>query len=61
MGSLTGLLFGRRALSLLQAAVGVLHIHNIMIAYNVPVYTATCPCLQCFDAVGWAAGRASGL
>jgi len=19
------------------------------------------PCLQCFDAVGWAAGRASGL
>ena len=41
MGSLTGLLFGRRALSLLQAAVGVLHIHNIMIAYNVPVYTAT--------------------
>ena len=25
------------------------------------VYRMRVPCLQCFDAVGWAAGRASGL
>ena len=25
------------------------------------VFTLLCTCLQCFDAVGWAAGRASGL
>ena len=24
-------------------------------------YTSQCTCLQCFDTVGWAAGRASGL
>jgi len=25
------------------------------------IYVATLTCLQCFDAVGWVAGRASGL
>jgi len=25
------------------------------------INTVECYCLQCFDAVGWAAGRASGL
>ena len=25
------------------------------------IFSAHCMCLQCFDAVGWAAGRASGL
>jgi len=27
----------------------------------IAVTTADCFCLQCFDAVGWAAGRASGM
>ena len=26
-----------------------------------PSVSVSCLCLQCFDAVGWAAGRASGL
>jgi len=32
-------------------------------AQQYPVYKSQSPvlCLQCFDAVGWAAGRASGL
>jgi len=30
--------------------------------FQFPVYIYVCQlCLQCFDAVGWAAGRASGL
>jgi len=28
---------------------------------NILQYVYTTVCLQCFDAVGWAAGRASGL
>ena len=29
--------------------------------YSLPYTVAVIFCLQCFDAVGWAAGRASGL
>ena len=29
--------------------------------YCLPRLLYGCGCLQCFDAVGWAAGRASGL
>jgi len=29
--------------------------------FNVYFFCLQCSCLQCFDAVGWAAGRASGL
>ena len=31
------------------------------VAYFLVHCRVTCLCLQCFDAVGWAAGRASGL
>ena len=34
---------------------------NTIIISNVIYYLHTCMYLQCFDAVGWAAGRASGL
>ena len=38
--------------------------HNLEVcsvsSFNV-FFTLCCICLQCFDAVGWAAGRASGL
>ena len=33
----------------------------IIIVVVVIVLCLQCLCLQCFDAVGWAAGRASGL
>jgi len=33
----------------------------IMLLINKFVLSGTINCLQCFDAVGWAAGRASGL
>jgi len=29
--------------------------------YRIIVIVAGCMCLQCFDTVGWASGRASGL
>jgi len=44
-------------LHLVYCLLNHFHIHVLF------VYTMqyTCFCLQCFDAVGWAAGRASGL
>jgi len=33
----------------------------VMMTVIVTVLTGHSECLQCFDAVGWAAGRASGL
>jgi len=34
---------------------------NRILKYCLMTATPDCYCLQCFDAVGWAAGRASGL
>ena len=36
---------------------------RIIAIYRLKIYSTGIPrvCLQCFDAVGWAAGRASGL
>jgi len=36
-------------------------INNKVPVYSVLVKDYAIQCLQCFDAVGWAAGRASGL
>jgi len=34
---------------------------DLHMAQLMPLPLTFCDCLQCFDAVGWAAGRASGL
>jgi len=39
--------------------LSVLFIRTLIYAFDLNVIFAVC--LQCFDAVGWAAGRASGL
>ena len=46
-----------------QATVGMLNICDIMLVCIVSacIVTRIVLCLQCFDAVGWASGRASGL
>jgi len=38
-------------------------LYNVSLSLTVIIsyYIVECYCLQCFDAVGWAAGRASGL
>ena len=33
----------------------------LLLLHSISVFTSQLLCLQCFDAVGWAAGRASGL
>ena len=42
----------------LQLCVNFCVAQQRVLAILLPLY---CTCLQCFDAVGWAAGRASGL
>ena len=44
----------------LQEVVHVLHMKAIDF-YILVFFSISESCLQCFDAVGWAAGRASGL
>ena len=52
---------------LIIAVVGDNNNENIVIvmavicSYNIGLVTYLALCLQCFEAVGWAAGRASGL
>ena len=33
----------------------------LLLLHSISVFTSQLLCLQCFDAVGWVAGRASGL
>jgi len=37
------------------------YFHLIIFMFLVVAYDRSVLCFQCFDAVGWAAGRASGL
>jgi len=48
----------RPALCFIPVYIGGLTVRNKRICYVMLCYIL---CLQCFDTVGWAAGRASGL
>ena len=48
------------ALSHVDSTINIVIYVIIICIYNA-IYVPSVLCLQCFDAVGWAAGRASGL
>jgi len=66
MGKCTLLLRERNLCRVLKAKIRWCQVmrfeYKIIISYYIEYYRIICAsCLQCFDAVGWAAGRASSL